>query len=324
MDPSRTPIHIACASDANYLPHFATLMVSLAASNLSNDINLHLLHDDTVTPDHLDQLRATARQMGITFAAMRPPNDLLDQLPPSGDFYPSLIWYRILLPDLLHTQNLVLYLDVDTLVMQDLRAIWSTDLDGALVAAVAQPENDQHSLAALIRMGLPLSSGYFNSGVLLMDLAKMREEGFSQRISQIAQSHVELWSESTHFRMPDQDALNSACAGQWLELHPKWNCLAMRFLSPKADDSMDLSLSVREAVASPAILHFEGSGFAKPWNYRCVHPHRHLYRAYRERTPWPLVVLEGADFAARVLRPFPPRFQLLVARLKRRTRRVGS
>lgn len=320
----RGPIQIACASDARYLPHVATLMESLAASNPSQSLTLHLLHDDTVTPELLQQLGGAAQRLGLTFAAIRPTDDLLDRLPPSSGFYPSLIWYRILLPELLGTHNLVLYLDADTLVLQDLRAIWSTDLADALMAAVAQPENDKHSVSALARMGLPKGSGYFNSGVLLMDLRRMREERFCRWVTDVARAQAEQWADSRHFRLPDQDALNFVCSGRWVELHPKWNCLAMRFLSRRMEDSMDSALTVSEAVASPAILHFEGSGFAKPWNYRCVHPLRHLYLMYRKSTPWPLETLEGAHLAARILRPLPPRVQLKVSRLKPRALRIGS
>lgn len=314
-------MHIACSSDAHYLPHVATLMQSLAASNPAPTLTLHLLHDDTVTRDLQTRLHREADRLGLGLTLHRPaPASGL--LPPSGSHYPALIWYRIMLPELLETLDRVLYLDADTLVLQDLRAMWSVNLDGSLVAAVAQPPETEHSTAALARLGLPAEPGYFNSGVLLMNLRAMREEGFSRQIFEIAHAQTRRWQDSPHFQLPDQDALNSVCAGKWVTLHPKWNCLASLYLSREVKPLVRNNvMGFGEAVASPGIVHFEGSGFAKPWNYRCVHPLRHLYREYRRKTPWPIEQLEGAHLAARILRPLPPSLQLRVAKLKPRALR---
>src|SRR5215212_1225074 len=90
------------------------------------------------------------------------------------------------------------------------------------------------------------------------------------------------------------------------------------YLSGGTDAYADESVAFAEAVASPAILHFEGSIFAKPWNYRCIHPHRNLYREYRRRTPWPLTALEGSGLKERILNVLPARQQLMLGLLKRR------
>lgn len=318
------PIQVACVSNAGYLPHVATMMESMAASNPPHDLALHLVHDDTVTPDLLQQLHGAAQRLGLTLSTIRPADELLEQLPPSGSYYPSIVWYRILLPELLATQDRVLYLDADTLVLQDLRGIWSTALDGALLAAVAQPEDRQHTVGARARMGLPADAPYLNSGVLLMDLRRMREERFSQRMIDVGRAQAEEWADATHFDLADQDAFNFAGAGRWVELHPKWNCLATMFLSNQIDDYVDDAFRYGEAVGSPAIVHFEGSGFAKPWNYRCIHPLRHLYLTYRKRTPWPLEHLEDSGLVARVLSLLPPRVQIWVIQLKQQILRKGT
>lgn len=321
---SASQLHVACSSNDRYLPHVATLMQSLAASNAPRAITLHLLHDDTLTKELRGALREAADRLGLGLTLRQPDAALVGALPPASDHYPPLIWYRIFLPELLDSVDRVLYLDADTLVMQDLRPIWSLDLGESILAAVAQPAEPEHSQAALARLGLPADAAYFNSGVLLMDLRRMREEDFGRRMIETGHAQAKEWRDSEHFRLPDQDALNLICAGRWVRLHPKWNCLASLFLAHDLEDLARADdLEFAEAVASPAILHFEGSGFAKPWNYRCVHPLRHVYLAYRQRTPWPLKDLEDADLAARILRPLPPRVQLQVARLKPRAHRKG-
>lgn len=221
MASNRAPLHLATVSDSRFLPHVATLLNSLAAANRPHDVTMHLLHDGSVTAALQDQLRGEAARLGISIDFLQPTYEALKTLPPSSNYYPSLIWYRVLLPSLLDGLDRVLYLDADTLVLQDLHPIWSTELEGALLAAVPQPWDGQHSGPALTRMGLPSDARYFNSGVLLMNLRAMREQRFQQRVLEIGHMQAEQWADSTHFPLPDQDALNFACFGQWAELHPK-------------------------------------------------------------------------------------------------------
>lgn len=309
-DGEQAVLHIACASNAGYLPHVAALMESLAASNRPADLRLHLLHDDSVTPALGQELLRAAERLGLSLRLLSPPPGLIRELPPAGQRYPALIWYRILLPELLASQERVLYLDADTLVLQDLHPLWRTELGESFLAAVPQ-QRDMHGGEHLAGHGLATDPRYFNSGVLLMDLRRMREEGFLQRITVIG---GRLGGEVP---FPDQDAYNLACAGRWRALHPRWNAFASLFLSGGVADFAADDLIYAEAVASPAILHFEGSIFAKPWHYRCVHPHRALYRAYRERSPWPLVTLDGSNLKSRLLGLLPVQQQLFLGRLRR-------
>lgn len=302
-------LHLACASNAKYLPHVAALIESLAASNPLQGVSLYLLHDDTVVPELRTRLQAAAERHGLRLVFLQPTPAQVSTLPPARA-YPSLIWYRVLLPELLGEIGRVLYLDADTLVLQDLRALWRSELGDTLLGAVAQ-HRAMDGAQRLTHLGVAADAAYFNSGVLLMNLERMRREQFSQRVISIGSSQAE----DIHY--PDQDAYNLACGGRWLKLHPKWNCFASVFLSGNAADHAYDSLSFQEAVVSPAILHFEGSLFAKPWNYRCVHPHRHLYRAYRQRTPWPLTKLDGSDLKSRMMGLLSVRQQFFLGRLKR-------
>lgn len=304
-------LHIACASNAGYLPHVAAMMQSLAASNSLRDITLHYLHDETVDAVMQAQLRGMADSLGLCLELQHPSPTLMGELPKAQRWSP-LIWYRVFLPQLLPDLDHVLYLDADTLVLQDLRPLWHTVLDDALLAAVAQ-HREMEGGSDLGHLGVS-KHNYFNSGVLLMDLGKMRAERISQKVIEAGAAHA------GRIAFPDQDAYNLACAGRWLPLHPKWNCFASVLLAGERWQDASADLRFEEASASPAILHFEGSVFAKPWHARCLHPHRHLYLAYRARTPWPLRTLEGASLTASLLRRLPVEQQLLVARLKRHIR----
>jgi lipopolysaccharide biosynthesis glycosyltransferase len=146
-----------------------------------------------------------------------------------------------------------------------------------------------------------------------MDLEQIRLEKLFDRIREIGQ-RLEMEP-----LFPEQDALNLACKGSWLELHPKWNAYASLYLGGDTGRYVRSSIALGEAFASPAVLHFESPILFRPWSVRCIHPHRELYRAYRDLTPWPLHMLEASGAKDRVMSRLPVSLQLTLSRIKRRT-----
>ena len=279
MAPSE--VHVACCFNVGHVPHVAALIESVSRSNRQAGVFLHLVVDGTVDPELERLLAEFCERRGLRMEFSRPPSALLSRLPPAGR-YPPVIWYRVLLPELFPELDRVIYLDGDTLVMQDLWPLWQTDLGPHLLGAIASPRS-QSSNQRLAKLGISPDQPFFNSGVLLLDLHAMRLSDICTEVFAVGTRRA------AELHYPDQDALNLACRERWLPLHPRWNALSWYFMpeGPGAP-SPDLPHTVNEAIASPAIIHFEGSGYAKPWNARSMHPFRHLYREYRAGSPWPM------------------------------------
>lgn len=95
----------------------------------------------------------------------------------------------------------ILYVDVDTLILEDLAPLVHLDLAGRVVAAVP----DHHIDGALQRGevpdpgGLPDVKRYFNAGVLLIDLPRWRAGGLSAK----ALAYLERFPQTPY---ADQDA----------------------------------------------------------------------------------------------------------------------
>lgn len=79
-------------------------------------------------------------------------------------------------------EDKVLYLDVDTTVDGSLEELWNTNLGGTYLAAREE------------------SNGYFNSGVLLMNLRAIRNSGKDNKLLDLLKT--------CKFVFPDQDAMN--------------------------------------------------------------------------------------------------------------------
>ncbi len=145
------------------------------------------------------------------------------------------IWWRCMLPRLLPDNiNRIIYADVDTLFVRDLREANEFDMGENLLAGCFD------------------SPTYINSGFLLMNIEQIRRENkYSEMIR---------WAENHQTRYPDQDMLNSVCAGRIKSMSRKFNAIVgggYSFLK-----TMDLQ-QYRD-MRQPVMLHYAGK--IKPWD----------------------------------------------------------
>lgn len=272
------PLHVACSADQRYLAHSAAMLRSVLQKRAGEPTVVHFLHGPQLRANAIHQLGRMVRHSSGTFIAHRIETTAIAGLPSWGRI-PAVMWHRILLPDLLPDVSRILYLDVDVLVTDSLDELWECDLEEAYVAAVTNvPE--WHRFGHAEEIGLPRPESYFNSGVLLMNLTLMRRDRCTEALLRCARERIGdlLW--------PDQDALNIVLGRKRVALHPRWNLMNSIRQFPWASNFFDTD-AIAEAVARPAIVHFEGPADNKPWHVLSQNPYRALYREHRRRTPWP-------------------------------------
>jgi lipopolysaccharide biosynthesis glycosyltransferase len=284
-------LHVALAADDAYLPHCAAVLSSLRAHDHGAPVHAHVLHPSAPDAGAVGRLASMADGRALTVTAHPIDPARVAGLPAWGRL-PVTMWYRILLPELLPDVDRVLYLDADVLVVDSLAPLWATDLSGNWVAAVSNvPE--RHMLHHAAGLGLDGPAAYFNSGVLLLNLHAMRQDGRTDALRACAHERADrlLW--------PDQDALNLVLGPRRRTLHPRWNVMNSIRRFPWAGDVLGQT-AAREAIERPGIVHFEGPRENKPWHVLCDHPDRDRYAAHRRDTPWPHVRREGLTPAAGV------------------------
>ncbi len=312
--PGRREIAIATTFDDAWVPHFATCAASIAASRGRERVRFILLQGPTLSESSVSAMSSYVHELGMELEARTIAQHAIDSLPPTLLFSP-LVWYRLLLPELLPDLDRVLALDADTLVLQSLSPLYERDLGNNLLAAVGVTTSEQHARV----LGLDPAQPVFNAGVMLMNLDAMRAAELGPRA--IALGH-ERFHELVY---AEQDALTILAEGRWDLIHPRWNAMSRLWLTPQHIDPAYSRLDQVSARASPAVVHFEGFQTVKPWFYRSVHPLRFLYRDYRAGTPWPLERLERKSMGGALLRALPVRAQYAIsranARLSNRLRR---
>lgn len=255
------------------------MLHSLIQSNGESSLVIHLLHRGDLPEDSIAKLRSLVRESADNSGSPEPSAELTAHvIAPderlargTGGRLPIAAWNRIALPDLLMVDR-VIYLDSDILVRGSLEQLWSTDLRGNCLGAVsATPAHVTNKDLLCARLGIDPSHGYFNSGVMVMDLEALGRDRVADRIRTFVSST------KLHLLAADQDALNVLIAGKWQRLHPRWN------LQPGISGPLGAQLFepevIAEAVADPAVVHFLGGGSFKPWHVLCQHPHADEFRA---------------------------------------------
>ena len=163
---------------------------------------------------------------------------------PHTEQWPVPAWGRVFIPELLKEERgNILYLDIDVLVCRDLTELFRTNMDGKAVGVVfenfSRPGSHFNE-----RLEMPLTcTGYFNSGVLLMNVDVFRERNLVRAVLDYAVTHRD------RLTCPDQDALNGALCELTVPLHPR-------------------------------ILHYQG--VHKPWRYNWRYEGERYERVMRE------------------------------------------
>jgi len=223
-------------------------------------VGVGLCGDDWKRVDRLtDHLEANVQHLNVETA-------LTSEFFASGHVS-SASYARIFLPQLLPTTvHSAVYLDCDVIVEDDIHTLDMRCGNDALVSAVRNPFFDGWSQLEMVP-----SMGYFNAGVLVMDLSRMREESF---VDMCIRAAVRGNLAKAH----DQDVLNSVVAGRWNRLPDKWNVYHGFYSRKPAELGLDRE-QLEKLLTYPSILHFSSS--VKPWSYHCTHPRRDRYFHYR-------------------------------------------
>lgn len=266
-------VNILMCTNALFLQHTAVCLASLLATSPGFFFNIMIVGRVTETLDEEKLRRSLTRfpNHRVTFQTFTPPADLLLPLVP-GTHYTIDTYTRIWLGDFFPAAvNRVLYLDADIVVVGDIAELWNSDLTGSLMGAVDIPGSDQ----GVRRLGMRAEDGYFNAGMLLIDVEQWR----ATRAEQSILDYINAYPERLEY---DQDALNACFRSRTKRLDYKWNVIGPFFREPLA---LPLERAEIEAVRRDAIvIHFNGG--LKPWDYFCDHPRRDEYQKYLRMTEW--------------------------------------
>ena len=183
------------------------------------------------------------------------------------------------LPSIVKEENKLLYLDGDILVKQDLSDLFMTDINGFYVGAVLD------SSTLYTKRNLPIECPkYFNSGVMLLNLQKMREDGITDKLIQTKAKLADV-------SLMDQNVLNIVMVNHVKTLPFFYNFMYTnlaraknRFTMAQLNEMFDTNYeTLTEMNNNAAILHFASKD--KPWKNGYVHGQDAWFQIYNS-TPY--------------------------------------
>ena len=275
---------IALCHDNNYAPYSSVVIASIIDHNPEEEITFHLLHTD-LTKERCDIIKSWVEVFNgksVEFYQMK--KDTFAEFPIDENTYLDYGAYiRLYLGECLKQLDKVLYLDCDVIVNGSLCKLWNTDISDYAVAGVRDRINDY--IRVYNRLDYQMCEGYINSGMMLINLKRWREDDFFKKAQQLA-----CEKGASVLKNHDQDIINAIYHGQILMLPFRYNLLEY-YLYVEEWLYLDRKYypEIVEACKNPAIIHFCMP--QKPWHYECINPFKELYYKYRKKTPWPEVVL---------------------------------
>ena len=276
---------VVFAINGDFARYAAVAIVSLLKST-TTEVTIHILCMG-VSEGDIEKLCSLSKAHGGEVKVYRLGEDCLRGLSDPGH-YSWATYLRLLVASVLDERiSKVLYLDSDLVVAGNVDRLWAVDVSGFSLAAVHDTTLSYQIIESYIGYDFR-REGYFNAGVLLINLDYWRKHGVQEQLIDYLKAH--------DVRLNDQDALNAVLHGTVKFVHPRWNCHTGFFSLPPLVVG-EQRRYIKEMWRGARIAHFTGP--AKPWYRECVNPYKRVYLKYKRMTPWcnvPQRQLEGNAF----------------------------
>lgn len=271
---------IVICTDNNYVMPSGVLICSICENNKGNRIRFHIIGDEKLTEIGKASLQEEVNRYHHSISFYNIDSSLYSFMPTGKEGQPQHItiaaYYRLFLADLLPVDiDKVLYLDCDTIVRHSLKDLWSTDITDYAVGGVT--DVFEGLICHYNRLRYPQPLGYFNSGVLLINLAYWRK----YKLQDLFLDYLKKYPERLKYY--DQDVLNYVLREKKKTLHLKYNVQDC-FLRKELFISWEYETELNDAVNDPYIIHY--SGGMKPWVKECKNPFRSEFVKYLQCTKW--------------------------------------
>ncbi|MBO5240178.1 MAG: glycosyltransferase family 8 protein [Clostridia bacterium] len=250
------------AADENYLPFLGVALASLKANASKERIyRIHVLTSGKLHENAKKIKEMQTENIRVSFHDVSERIEEIINVLHCRDYYTPAIFYRLFIPDLFPQYDKAIYLDCDTVLCADIAQLYDIDIKENLIGAVAdQAVADVVAFREYTKNALGISAEkYFNSGVITLNLKKLREMNFFQAFFSVLSSYAFIVA-------PDQDCLNLICKNKVHYYSKAWN-----------------AMPIGGKRIKPKLVHYNLS--LKPWHYDDVLYEEYFWE-YAKQTPF--------------------------------------
>ena len=236
--------------DEGYAPYVSIAIDSLI-ENASKEYNydIHIIYE-SLSKDTINKLKTLETSYAkIIFTKMANSLKTITNRKENllrKDIFTLTIYFRIFIPFMFKEYDKGIYIDSDTCIPGDISELYNYDLKDNLFGGCNDIScQDNEILCNYFKENAGITvDKYINSGVLLMNMKKLREVNF--------ENHFLYLLDKYHFDTvcPDQDYINAMAYGKILHLPNEWDAMPTNGVL---------------VFENPKIVHY--NLFFKPWHY---------------------------------------------------------
>ncbi len=258
-----------------------TIKSLLMNNEAADKINIYYI-GNKIAKEHKDNIRRLVSEYKRHIEFIEMPDELC---PIKGLLRKDAIVYTYCyLHDILpESVEKVLLIESDVVIRGSIEELYALDISDYYLAAA----DDMQSKWYKKKLGIKAEQPYFNSGIMLINLKKWRDDNITEKITEVIASGKHKYFYEV------QDELNALFAGNVKIFSPRFNCTTAFFLfdykNMRRYRRPTTCCDEREYADSrndPVIVHFTTNQIiqGRPWIEDCVHPYNEYYLCVKNKT----------------------------------------
>jgi lipopolysaccharide biosynthesis glycosyltransferase len=265
-------IPVFFAVDDCYIPFLAVTITSLIEhASHKNHYDLKVLFT-SISEENKAKIKKYEREnVSIEFVDLNEHLERIQSKFYTRDYFSQTTYYRLFIPDIFTDLDKALYLDSDTVILDDIANLYNIYIGDNLVGAVpdgaVQSVKEFQDYVELV-IGMASYKNYFNAGILLMNLKALRDFRFRIKFLYLL--------DTIKFKVAqDQDYLNRLCKGRTTIIDSSWNVMPAATSKNRAE--------------VPKLIHYNLSN--KPWHLDNI-PYEEYFWEYAKKTEFYDLILK--------------------------------
>ncbi len=243
-------INLLVTIDKKYVEPLCVMLTSYGECHKGIPTDLYIAHS-SLDEETLAHIRAQADRYGINVRSVVITEHWFENTPVL-DRLPEESFYRLMafhyLPE---TVERCIYIDPDTIIRRSLTELYEMELDGCYIAAASHTSAFFNAFNTF-RLGTQDNKLYYNSGVLLMDIAAIRRDYTLGKVLDTLKDNIQrLW-------LGDQDLINILFCGKTKRIDEE-----IYNLDERALKHLKGKFTLNDVAEKTAIIHYNGK--YKPW-----------------------------------------------------------
>ena len=247
----RENLHILCATDEKYAPYCGVMLTSFLENHKGFHTEVYIIVKNRLEAEKKLKRLENLYDVEVNILVF-PFNDVVSTFPISCSNWTIETYYRLFAAEILPEKlDRILYLDCDIIVDGDVSEMYFSDMENVSALVCSEPTLEKSA----IRLGYNVEEGYFNAGMMFINIDYWREHDILKRCIEFIKNHYDI------LLFNDQDVLNYVLHDSKKFIDIEYNFFSL-YITKMIFDSIDENMKMAVINCKPRIIHFLKP---KPW-----------------------------------------------------------